>query len=129
MRQKIKEAYDTEFAAVIERAERQIILAKHGRRLLTLLDDTPMTPGDAQREYNSGSEARQILNDAEDDLRNWEPSHDEAPFHDARDVAAEFSPPAAAESHVQEEPGLSDSSVQAEAQPTTTATPSAGVAA
>ncbi|KAI4598428.1 hypothetical protein KJ359_002838 [Pestalotiopsis sp. 9143b] len=128
-RQKIKEAYDTEFAAVIERAERQIILAKHGRRLLTLLDDTPMTPGDAQREYNSGSEARQILNDAEDDLRNWEPSHDEAPFHDARDVAAEFSPPAAAESHVQEEPGLSDSSVQAEAQPTTTATPSAGVAA
>ncbi|KAI0146659.1 Eisosome component PIL1-domain-containing protein [Pestalotiopsis sp. NC0098] len=128
-RQKIKEAYDTEFAAVIERAERQIILAKHGRRLLSLLDDTPMTPGDAQREYSNGGEARQILNDAEDDLRNWEPSHDEAPFHDARDVAAEFSPPAAAESHVQEEPGLSDSSIQAEAQPTTTATPSAGVAA
>jgi hypothetical protein len=31
-----------------------------------------MTPGDARREYKYGAEARQVLNDAEDDLRNWE---------------------------------------------------------
>ncbi|KAJ2973417.1 hypothetical protein NQ176_g6619 [Zarea fungicola] len=58
-RQKLKEAYEAEFAATIERAEKQIILAKHGRRLLHLLDDTPV-----------------VLNDAEDDLRDWQPEPD-----------------------------------------------------
>ncbi|KAI1408757.1 putative sphingolipid long chain base-responsive protein [Hypoxylon sp. FL1857] len=71
-RSKLKIAYDAEFAAVIERAEKQIILAKHGRRLLDLLDDSPVTPGDARRPYENGSAARQVLNDAEDDLKSWE---------------------------------------------------------
>ncbi|KAI1372695.1 putative sphingolipid long chain base-responsive protein [Hypoxylon crocopeplum] len=75
-RNKLKEAYDAEFAAVIERAEKQIILAKHGRRLLELLDDSPVTPGDARRPYENGLAARQILNDAEDDLRSWEKGAD-----------------------------------------------------
>jgi len=59
-------------AAVIERAEKQIILARHGRRLLNLLDDTPVVPGDPRRSYDRGDEARQILNDAEEELRSWE---------------------------------------------------------
>ncbi|KAI1739420.1 Eisosome component PIL1-domain-containing protein [Xylaria scruposa] len=71
-RKKLKEAYDAEFIAVIERAEKQIILAKHGQRLLSLLDDSPMTPGDAHRVYENGPAARQVLNDAEDDLKSWE---------------------------------------------------------
>ncbi|KAI1075721.1 ubiquinone biosynthesis hydrox [Whalleya microplaca] len=71
-RKKLKEAYDAEFAAVIERAEKQIILAKHGQRLLNLLDDTPVTPGDRRRAYENGGAARQVLNDAEDDLKSWE---------------------------------------------------------
>ncbi|KAK5990655.1 Sphingolipid long chain base-responsive protein LSP1 [Cladobotryum mycophilum] len=75
-RQKLKEAYEAEFAATIERAEKQIILAKHGRRLLSLLDDTPVVPGDTQRVYQHGSQARQVLNDAEDDLRDWQPDHE-----------------------------------------------------
>ncbi|KAJ4163423.1 hypothetical protein LMH87_005154 [Akanthomyces muscarius] len=75
-RQKLKEAYEAEFAATIERAEKQIILAKHGRRLLQLLDDTPVVPGDAKPEYNHASQARQVLNDAEDDLRDWQPEND-----------------------------------------------------
>ncbi|OTA93671.1 hypothetical protein M434DRAFT_55415, partial [Hypoxylon sp. CO27-5] len=70
-RSKLKMAYDAEFAAVIERAEKQIILAKHGRRLLDLLDDSPVTPGDARRPYENGPAARQVLNDAEDDLKTW----------------------------------------------------------
>ncbi|KAI0125672.1 Eisosome component PIL1-domain-containing protein [Xylariales sp. AK1849] len=78
-RQKLKEAYDIEFAAVIERAEKQIILAKHGRRLLTLLDDSAVTPGDEQKEYGNSSAARQVLNDAEDDLRQWELNLDDEP--------------------------------------------------
>ncbi|GKT99688.1 sphingolipid long chain base-responsive protein lsp1 [Fusarium langsethiae] len=72
-RQKLKEAYATEFAATIERAEKQIILAKHGRRLLDLLDDSPVVPGDTRGAYQHSSQARQILNDAEDDLRDWRP--------------------------------------------------------
>jgi hypothetical protein len=72
-RQKLKEAYAAEFAATIERAEKQIILAKHGRRLLHLLDDAPMVPGDTRAAYPHGHQARQILNDAEDDLRDWQP--------------------------------------------------------
>lgn len=40
-RAKLKEAYAAQFAAVVERAERQVILARNGRALLNLLDDTP----------------------------------------------------------------------------------------
>lgn len=72
-RQKLKEAYAAEFAATIERAEKQIILAKHGRRLLNLLDDTPVVPGDTRAAYEHGPQARQVLNDAEDDLKDWRP--------------------------------------------------------
>ncbi|GAW14292.1 hypothetical protein ANO14919_036930 [Xylariales sp. No.14919] len=71
-RKKLREAYDAEFAAVIERAEKQIILAKHGKRLLSLIDDSPITPGDARKVYDQGGAARQVLNDAEDDLKSWE---------------------------------------------------------
>ncbi|RYP41677.1 hypothetical protein DL767_000882 [Monosporascus sp. MG133] len=77
-RKNLKEAYDAEFIAVIERAEKQIILAKHGRRLLALLDDEPVTPGDRRRSYTHGAQARQILNDAEEDLKNWVLRLDEA---------------------------------------------------
>lgn len=72
-RQKFKEAYDRQFAATIERAEKQIILARHGRRLLNLLDDKPVVPGDVRSAFEHGNQARQILNDAEDDLRDWRP--------------------------------------------------------
>ena len=59
------------FAATIERAEKQMILARHGRRLLNLLDDTPIVPGDARPAFDHADHARQILNDAEEDLRGW----------------------------------------------------------
>lgn len=75
-RQKFKEAYEAEFAATIERAEKQIILAKHGRRLLALLDDTPVVPGDSRPPYAHGQQARQVLNDCEDDLRDWRPDQE-----------------------------------------------------
>lgn len=75
-RQKLKEAYAAEFAATIERAEKQIILAKHGRRLLELLDDTPVVPGDTRVAYDAGPQARQILDDCDDDLKDWRPDYD-----------------------------------------------------
>lgn len=78
-RQKLKEAYDLHFAATIERAEKQILLARHGRRLLNLLDDTPVVPGDIRPAFEHLHQARQILNDAEEDLREWTPRLD--PVH------------------------------------------------
>lgn len=78
-RQKFKEAYAAEFAATIERAEKQIILARHGRRLLNLLDDTPVVPGDVRAPFEHANQARQVLNDAEDDLRDWQPELEEVP--------------------------------------------------
>lgn len=71
-RQKLKEAYDIHLAAVIERAEKQTILARHARRLLNYIDDSPVVPGDARLAYDHEHEARQILEDAENDLRGWE---------------------------------------------------------
>ncbi|KAL2270226.1 hypothetical protein VTJ83DRAFT_2410 [Remersonia thermophila] len=70
-RQKLREAYTIEFAATIERAEKQAILARHGLRLLQLLDDTPAAPGEPRPPYPHAAQARQILNDAEDDMREW----------------------------------------------------------
>lgn len=75
----MKEAYAAEFAATIERAEKQIILARHGRRLLNLLDDTPVIPGDVRPAYEHANQARQILNDAEDDLKDWQPELEDVP--------------------------------------------------
>jgi hypothetical protein len=77
----MKEAYAAEFAATIERAEKQIILARHGRRLLNLLNDTPVVPGDIRPAFEHTSQARQILNDAEDDLKDWQPALEDAPSH------------------------------------------------
>jgi len=76
-RQKLKEAYDLHFAATIERAEKQIILAKYGRRLLNCLDDTPVVPGDVREPFAHAADARQILNDAEQELQSWQPSLEE----------------------------------------------------
>jgi hypothetical protein len=78
-RQKLKEAYAAEFAATIERAEKQIILARHGRRILNLLDDTPVVPGDLRPAFEHTNQARQILNDAEDDLKDWQPELEDVP--------------------------------------------------
>lgn len=50
------------------------MLARHGRRLLNLLDDTPVVPGDARPPFEHAAQARQVLNDAEEDLREWIPN-------------------------------------------------------
>jgi hypothetical protein len=81
-RQKFKEAFDIQTAATIERAEKQIMLAKQCRSMLNLLDDTPIVPGDVHEPFEGTEAGRQILNDAEDGLRTWqrniEPIHSTA---------------------------------------------------
>jgi hypothetical protein len=39
---------------------------------VNLVDDTPIVPGDARPAFDGAEAARQVLNDAEDDLRNYE---------------------------------------------------------
>ncbi|EEP76215.1 conserved hypothetical protein [Uncinocarpus reesii 1704] len=73
-RQKFKESYDMQLAATIERAEKQLILARHGRRILNLLDDTPLVPGEARKPYEATEQGKQVLEEAEQELRSWEPS-------------------------------------------------------
>ncbi|KAJ5160808.1 Sphingolipid long chain base-responsive protein LSP1 [Penicillium canariense] len=78
-RTKLKEAFDLHTAAVIERAEKQIILARHARRLLNFIDDSPVVPGDTRKAYEHEMDARQVLEDTEADLRAWEPSVEPIP--------------------------------------------------
>jgi hypothetical protein len=73
-RQKFREAYAIHLAALLERNEKQALLAKQSQRLLTLLDDTPIVPGEAPRPFEGGDQGRAILNDAEAELRDWTPS-------------------------------------------------------
>ena len=47
------------------------MLARHGRRVLNLLDDTPVVPGDTRPVFEHAHQARQVLTDAEEDLRDW----------------------------------------------------------
>lgn len=73
-RQKFKEAYDLHTASIIERAEKQIMLARQARKLLNLVDDTPIVPGDAHPAFTQVDTARDVLNDAEEELRSWTPN-------------------------------------------------------
>ncbi|WEW58074.1 hypothetical protein PRK78_003541 [Emydomyces testavorans] len=78
-RQKFKESYDLQLASTIERAEKQLILARHGRRILNLLDDSPLVPGEERKPYEAAEQGKQILEDAEQELRSWEPSMEPVP--------------------------------------------------
>ncbi|KAL4765853.1 Eisosome component PIL1-domain-containing protein [Aspergillus foveolatus] len=75
-RQRFKEAYSVHLAAVIERGEKQALLARHARRLLNCLDDTSVIPGDEPKPYERGNDAKQIVEDAERELQSWETDYE-----------------------------------------------------
>lgn len=84
------------------------MLARHGRRLLNLLDDTPVVPGDTRPAFEHGAQARQVLNDAEEDLREWTPNLEPIPST-AGEMGANLMPAQAgttATSTTEEEPQL-----------------------
>lgn len=56
---------------MIERSEKQAILARHARRLLHFIDDSPVVPGDPPQVYKGEPDARQVLEDAEKEMRSW----------------------------------------------------------
>lgn len=53
--------------------------------MLNLLDDTPVIPGDTRPQFEHGNQARQILNDAEEDLRDWRLEADDVPLSNQLD--------------------------------------------
>lgn len=87
----MKEAFDIHLAATVERAEKQLILAQHARRLVNLIDDTPIVPGDQRKPFEHGDKLRDVLDDAEKDLRAWEPTVLPIPTH-AGDIGADLIP-------------------------------------
>ncbi|GFP53853.1 hypothetical protein ACSS6W_001480 [Trichoderma asperelloides] len=72
-RQNFREAFQIELAAAIERAEKEVILAKHGFRLLELLDANTVAPGERFVPYEHGVQAHQVLSDAEANLKEYQP--------------------------------------------------------
>ena len=75
-RQKLKEAFTIHLAALLERNEKQALLARQAQKLITLLDDTPIVPGESPKPFEGYDKAKAILNDAETELREWTPSWD-----------------------------------------------------
>jgi len=73
-RQKLKEAYTQQINALLERSEKQAILAKYARHLLDLLNDTPVIPGAEKAAYENERAAKEVLLDAEEELARWEPT-------------------------------------------------------
>lgn len=74
-RRGLKETYLLHFAALIERAEKDLILADHGRQILEYLDDTPVVPGDSPAAYTHELRAKQVLLDCEEELKQYRPKH------------------------------------------------------
>jgi hypothetical protein len=70
---------------VLERSEKQALLAKQAQRLLVLLDDTPIVPGQERAPFGRHEEVREVINDAESELRAWTPSWQ----HSSSDEAAQ----------------------------------------
>lgn len=66
-------------AAVIERGEKQILLARHARRLLHYIDDTPIVPGDQREGYEHADASKNVIEEAENDLRSWQRSDEPIP--------------------------------------------------
>jgi len=75
-RQKLKEAYQLHVNALSERSEKQEILAKHCRRLLELIDDTPVVPGAEKRVWEHERDAKDVLLDAEEEMGKWTASQE-----------------------------------------------------
>ncbi|KAE9970206.1 hypothetical protein BLS_005010 [Venturia inaequalis] len=73
-RQKFREAYTVQLAAILERSEKQALLAKQAQRLILLLDDSPIVPGQERPAFTRHEKVRDVINEAEAELRSWTPS-------------------------------------------------------
>ena len=70
-REKLKAAYNYQFDAMRELAEKYALIAGYGKALLELLDDSAVTPGETRPAYDGYEASKQIIIDAENALSAW----------------------------------------------------------
>lgn len=70
-REKLKAAFNYQFDAMREHAEKLALVAGYGKHLLDLIDDSPVTPGEARAAYDSYDVSKQIVLDCENTLTEW----------------------------------------------------------
>lgn len=70
-REKLKAAFNYQFDAQRELAEKYALIAGYGKALLELLDDSAVTPGEARPAYDGYEASKQIVIDAENSLSAW----------------------------------------------------------
>lgn len=51
-------------------------MARQARRLINLVDDTPIVPGTPHPAFDGNEKARLILNDTEEELKNWRATYE-----------------------------------------------------
>ncbi|EPY50005.1 protein kinase inhibitor [Schizosaccharomyces cryophilus OY26] len=79
-REKFKQAMTYNLDALHEHAEKLGLITAYGRHLLNLIDDAPVTPGEARPAYDGYETSRQIIMDAEHALSTWIPAHPSVNF-------------------------------------------------
>ncbi|CAK7909182.1 sphingolipid long chain base-responsive protein Pil1p [[Candida] anglica] len=70
-REKLKAAFNYQFDATRELAEKYALIAGYGKALLELLDDSAVTPGETRPAYDGYEASKQIIIDAENALAAW----------------------------------------------------------
>jgi Eisosome component PIL1 len=70
-REKLKAAFNYQFDAMREHCEKLALIAGYGKHLLELIDDTPVTPGEARPAYDSYDSSKQVILDCENALSEW----------------------------------------------------------
>ncbi|CAG86914.1 DEHA2D07084p [Debaryomyces hansenii CBS767] len=70
-REQIKAAFNYQFDATRELAEKYALIAGYGKALLELLDDSAVTPGETRPAYDGYDASKQIIIDAENALASW----------------------------------------------------------
>ena len=70
-REQLKAAFNYQFDATRELAEKYALIAGYGKALLELLDDSAVTPGETRPAYDGYEASKQIIIDAENALASW----------------------------------------------------------
>lgn len=70
-REKMKSAFNYQFDALREHSEKLALIAGYGKHLLDLIDDNPVTPGEARPAYDNYDASKQIIIDCENALSDW----------------------------------------------------------
>ncbi|KAK6198836.1 Pil1 eisosome component [Scheffersomyces amazonensis] len=70
-REQLKAAFNYQFDATRELAEKYALIAGYGKALLELLDDSAVTPGETRPAYDGYEASKQIIIDAENALSSW----------------------------------------------------------